>query len=92
MPLDNFLSAEILSFAWSSQTPSWKGEIESSWIGEGIKLEVPTSLRLQEKGTHFIFCQSPFTKVTWPIFEIKCIVVYKNLSQWKISILCTLLK
>lgn len=48
VPLDNFLPTEILSSIWSSQTPSWKGE--SSCIGEGIKLEVPSSLRLQKKG------------------------------------------
>lgn len=51
MPFDNFVSAEILSSIWSSQTPSWKGENESSWIGEGIKLEVPISLTLQKKGS-----------------------------------------
>lgn len=39
VPLDNFLSAEMLSSIWSSQIPTKKGEIESSWIGEGIKLE-----------------------------------------------------
>lgn len=37
VPLDNVLSAEILSSIWSSQTPSWKGDIESPRIGEGIK-------------------------------------------------------
>lgn len=51
VPFDNFVSAEILSSIWSSQTPSWKGEIKSSWIGEGIKLEVPISLTLQKRGS-----------------------------------------